>query len=98
MVICDFGKFGTAFVETPSVMTEREVVEGILHGQYDRPLGVIAFDVDEGWSRDVSEDIAGLVVEKARAEERTMPEGARAFVEKHLDEELEPERCAQTNG
>lgn len=94
LVLCDFGKLGSAFVETAPVTTEGEVVEGILYGQYDSPLEVIAFDVDEGWSRDVSEDIAGLVVERARSEERSLPPGARAFVELHLDEELEPELCA----
>jgi hypothetical protein len=41
----------------------------------------------------VSEDIAGLVVEKARSEERSLPAGARKFVEKH-DEEVEPELCS----
>jgi hypothetical protein len=66
----------------------------MLAGQYDRPLEVVAFNVSEGWSRDVSEDIAGLVVERARSEQRTLSEGARRFVEKHLDEELEPELCA----
>jgi hypothetical protein len=93
LVLCDFGKLGLAYAETAPVTTEREVVEGILHGQYDTPLEVIAFDVDEGWSRDVSEDVAGAVVEKARSEERTLAPGARAFVEKHLDEEVEPELC-----
>jgi hypothetical protein len=94
LVLCDFGKLGSAFVETPPVTTESEVVEGILHGQYDAPLQVIAFDVDEGWARDVSEDIAGLVIEKARREERSIPASARKFVEKHLDEEVEPALCS----
>jgi hypothetical protein len=64
-----------------------------LRGQYDLPLEVVAFSVGEGWARDVSENIAGLVVERARSEHRTLSDGARGFVEKHLDEELEPELC-----
>jgi hypothetical protein len=43
-----------------------------------------------GWS----EDIAGLVVERARSERCPLAKGARTFVEKHLDEELEPELCS----
>lgn len=93
-VLCDFGALGLAYVETQPVTTEAQVVDGILHGQYDDPVEVIAVSVDEGWSRDVSEDVAGLVVEKARAEDYSLAEGARRFVEKHLDEELEPELCA----
>jgi len=93
LVLCDFGKQGTAYVETEPVTTEREVVENIMGGQYDHPLQVVAFSVSEGWARDVSEDIAGLVVERARTAKRTLSHGARLFVEKHLDEELEPELC-----
>ena len=94
LVLCDFGKMGAAYVETDPVTTEREVVENILRGEYDRPLEVVAFSLSEGWARDVSEDIAGLVVERARSEQRSLGEGSRRFVEKHLDEELEPELCS----
>ena len=94
LVLCDFGKHGSAYVETEPVTTEATVVENILTGQYDRPLEVVAFSVDEGWARDVSEDIAGLVVERARAEDRKLAEGTRLFVERHLDEEVEPELCS----
>lgn len=93
LVLCDFGKLGSAYVETEPVTTEADVVHNIFTGQYDRPLEVVAFSIDEGWARDVSEGIAGLVVERARSEERPLSEGARRFVEKHLDEELEPELC-----
>jgi hypothetical protein len=93
LVLCDFGRLGTAYVETEPVNTESEVVRNMLSGQYDRPLEVIAFSIAEGWARDVSEDIAGLVVAEARMHEQRLPEGARRFVEKHLDEDLEPELC-----
>ena len=94
LVLCAFGKLGSAYAKTPPVCTERDVVEGILSGEYDNPIEVVAFDVAEGWSRDVSEDIAGAVIERARSDERKLGEGARRFVEKHLDEEVEPELCA----
>jgi hypothetical protein len=55
LVLCDFGKLGSAYVETEPVMTEAAVVEKMLSGEYDRPLEVVAFSVSEGWSRDVSE-------------------------------------------
>ena len=62
LVLCDFGKLGNSYVETEPVTTEADVVHHILTGQYDRPLEVVAFSVEEGWARDVSEDIAGLVI------------------------------------
>jgi hypothetical protein len=93
-VLCDFGTLGLAYVETQPVLNEAQVVDGILHGQYDEPVEVVAVSIDEGWARDVSEDIARLVVEKARAEDYSLPAGVRRFIEKHLDEELEPELCS----
>ena len=94
LVLCDFGKLGAAFVETQPVTTEDEVVQNMLRGEYDAPLEVIAFNIGEGWSRDVSEDIAGRVVEASRSKGTPLAEGVRHFVEKQLDEELEPELCA----
>lgn len=94
LVLCDFGRLGVAYAETPPVCTEREAVDGILTGQYEKPIEVVAFDISEGWSRDVSEDVAGDVVKRARSEKLKLGEGARRFVEKHLDEEVEPELCA----
>lgn len=94
LVLCDFGKLGRAYVETEPVTTEANVVENILAGEYDHPLVVVAFSVDEGWARDVSEDIAELVIERARSEERPLSSGARQFIEKHLDEEMDPELLA----
>jgi hypothetical protein len=94
LVMCDFGRMGLAYVETPPVMSEHDVIAGMLRGEYDNPVEVVAFSPDEGWARNVSEDIAGLVVESARAARHPLSPGAQAFVEKHLDEELEPELCA----
>ena len=93
LVLCDFGKLGSAYIETEPVTTEARVVDNLISAQYDTPLEVVAFSVEEGWARDVSEDIAGAVVERARSEGKTLAPGTRRFVEKHLDEELEPELC-----
>jgi hypothetical protein len=90
-VLCDFGKNGTAYVETDPVKTEASVVADLVSGEQDHPIEVVAFSVAEGWARDVSEDIARAVVDRARAEGRRLPEGTRDFVERHLDEELEPD-------
>lgn len=94
LVLCDFGRQGLAFIETEPHTTERNVVENMLHGEYEKPVQVVAVNVSEGWSRDVSEDIAHEVLERARAEERSLPKGTQDFIENVTDEELEPELCS----
>jgi hypothetical protein len=62
-----------AYVETPPAEADREtIIRNFLTGQYSKALWVIAFNAAEGWSRDVSEDIAGEVLERA-IDERTPP-------------------------
>jgi hypothetical protein len=66
LVVNDFGSLGRAFVETDIAEADREtVIRNFLSGQYSNALRVIAFNTAEAWSRDVSEDIAGEVLERA---------------------------------
>jgi len=51
-VLCDFGRAGLAYVETdPAEADATTVVQNLLHGQYERPLRVLALNADEGWAR-----------------------------------------------
>jgi hypothetical protein len=46
--------------ETDLVQADRDtIVRNFISGQYEDALRVVSFNVAEGWSRDVSEDIAG---------------------------------------
>ena len=55
LVLCCFGQAGLAYVETdPAEADATTVVQNLLHGRYAQPLRVIALNVDEGWSQDVS--------------------------------------------
>ena len=56
----DFGgRIGQAWRETDVESTRLEAVSAdLLDGQYSNPVRVIAFNTAEGWSRDVSEDVA----------------------------------------
>jgi hypothetical protein len=61
LVLEDFGHLGRAFLETDIAEADREtVIRSFISGQYQNALRVA-----EGWSRDVSEDIAGEVLERA---------------------------------
>src|SRR5829696_1421192 len=84
-VLCNFGRAGCAYVETdPNAADERTIARNLMEGQYGTPQQVIALNPAEGWCRDVSEDIARTVLQLADAEQDTLPDGTRDFVEKHL--------------
>src|SRR4051812_31497588 len=84
-VLCNFGRAGLAYVETdPAEGDATTVVQNLLHGQYDRPLRVLALNVDEGWSRDVSEAIAAKVRDVAARDGRELASGTLAFIEDHV--------------
>ena len=53
LILCDFGKNGTAYVETDPVKTEACVVADLLSGEHDNPIEVVTFSVAEGWARNV---------------------------------------------
>ena len=90
-VLCDFGRAGLACVETdPADADATTVVQNLLHGQYERPLRVLALNVDEGWSRDVSEAIAAKVRDVAEHEGRELTSGTLAFIEDHIGRALQP--------
>ena len=59
-VLCYFGRSGQAsgqaYVETdPTEADASAIVRNLLRGQYDRPVRVLALNVEEGWVRDVSD-------------------------------------------
>jgi hypothetical protein len=86
LVVEDFGPCGRAFVETDLGEADRgTIVWNLISGQYRDALRVVAFNTAEGWSRDVSEDIAGEVVDGARTAGATLNEGTRRFVDRYLD-------------
>ena len=48
-----------AWRETDEADTERAaLVRDLLDGQYEDPVRIVAFNTSNGWSRDVTEDIA----------------------------------------
>jgi hypothetical protein len=49
-VLCDFGRSGQAYVETdPTQADASTTVRNLLDGQYNRPVRVLALNVEEGW-------------------------------------------------
>ena len=59
LVLDDFGRLGRAWRETDEAETNRAtLVRNLLEGQYENPVRIVAFNTAEGWSRDVTVDIA----------------------------------------
>jgi hypothetical protein len=82
----DFGSHGVAFVETDRAEADREtIIRNFIQGQYTRPLRVVAFNVDERWCRDVSEDIALDVMARAANSDHDLPEATMTFIERHCE-------------
>jgi hypothetical protein len=85
-VLCDFGPSGRAYVETdPAQADASTIVRNLVGGQYNRPLRVVALNVEEGWVRDVSQLIAAKVQDVARRDGQELTGGTRAFIETHSD-------------
>jgi hypothetical protein len=59
LVLDDFGRLGRAWRETDEAGANRAtLVRNLLDGQYENPVRIVAFNTAEGWSRDVTVDIA----------------------------------------
>jgi hypothetical protein len=80
LVLDDFGGWlGRAWRETDEANTDRAALIGaLIHGQYENPVRIVAFNTAEGWSRDVSEDIADEL--RGRSE---IPSSLQDFLERH---------------
>lgn len=62
LVLDDFGHLGRAWRETDEAGANRAtLVRNLLDGQYEDPVRIVAFNTAEGWSRDVTVEIADEV-------------------------------------
>ena len=91
LVLCRFGRAGLAYIETdPAEADATTLVQNLLHGRYEQPLRVIALNVDEGWSQDVSEAMARTVREIAEYEDDELTQGTLDFIEAHMGRVMQP--------
>ena len=81
----DFGgRLGPAWSETGEERTDREIIiTDLMTGQYSNPVRVIALNIAEGWSRDVSEDIADELAQWYADQDREIPPSLEDFIERH---------------
>jgi hypothetical protein len=85
IVVEDFGQWGRAFRETDLAEADLgTIVRNMISGEYRDPLRVVAFNTVEGWSRDVSEEIAYDVLDRAFDADTTLSVGAKRFIDRHV--------------
>lgn len=83
LVLEDFGPLGRTWCETNDADTERAtLVRDLLDGQYESPVRIVAFNTAQGWSRDVTEDIAKELRQRC-AEAGEIPESLQDFLDEH---------------
>ena len=84
LVLDEFGgRIGQAWRETDAEAARLEtVIADLLDGQYSNPVRVVGFNTAEGWSRDVSEDVAREISRRCAEQARELPAYLQDFVER----------------
>src|SRR3954471_1899611 len=84
LVADDFGKIGRCWRESDMENTDLEtVLNDLLAGEYKNPIKVVGFNPAEGWSRDVSEDVADEIRRRCDLQMTEVPPNLQEFVEEH---------------
>ena len=84
LVLDDFGgRLGRAWRETDEGRTDREIViTDLMTGQYSDPVRVVAFNTAQGWSRDVTNDIADDLAKWFSERDREIPPSLEDFIQR----------------
>jgi hypothetical protein len=84
LVTDDLGGLGRVWREADAETTDLEtVIQDLLTGQYDNPVRVVAFNTNERWSEDVSEDVARELRRRCDLQLSDVPSSIQDFVERH---------------
>ncbi len=82
----DLGRLGRVWIEADFNATDLEtVLSDMLSRQYINPVRVVVFNASEGWSRDVSEDVAIELRRRCELQGNPLPVWLEEFVERHQE-------------
>ncbi len=80
----DFGKVGRCYRETEVGFEDLETtIKDLISGQYNDSIRVVSFNTAEGWSQDVSEDIAQEIRRRHDVIGEPLPTHIQNFVDMH---------------
>jgi len=81
-VLDDLGKHRVWCEMDEARANEQGIIDDILNGRFKRPVRVVAINIDEGWSLDVTKDIAAKLLDDACTQGRSLTAPAWEFVER----------------
>jgi hypothetical protein len=82
LVLDDFGRNDQVWREADLEQTDLEsVVANLLNGEYKNPVRVVGFNTGEGWSQDVSADVARGLRQRCDDRMRDVPFFLQQFVD-----------------
>jgi hypothetical protein len=64
------------------------LIEDLLDGQYSNPVRIVAFNTAEGWSRDVSEEVAQILSQRCAEQRRDLAFSVQEFVDRYQNPRL----------
>jgi hypothetical protein len=84
LVMDDLGRLGRVWRETDTENTVLEaVIQALLGGQYKNPVRVVGFNTAEGWSQDVSAEVAHELRQRCDLRLRDVPSFLQDFVDRY---------------
>jgi hypothetical protein len=83
LVLDDVGRSSRVWAETAEISDLETVVTDLLAGQYKNPVRVIGFNAAEGWSADVSADVARQLRQRCDVQQRDIPFFLEDFVDRY---------------
>ena len=84
IVVDDFRRNGRCYRETDVERADLEaVVMGMLEGEFKNPFRVVAFNTVEGWSQDVSADVAAELRQRCDLQLRDIPFFLHNFADRY---------------
>jgi hypothetical protein len=86
VVLDDFGSIGRSYREIDEDRADREtLIRDLIAGQYEHPARIVAFNTAQGWARDVSEEIAREIRDRASRKGEELGGSVQAFVEWEME-------------
>ena len=83
LVLDDLGRLGRVWREANEHTDLEAVIRELWTGQYRNPIGVVGFNMFEGWSQDVSHDVAQELRRRCDLHGRDVPSDIHDFVDRH---------------
>ena len=97
-VLEDRGIRGRAYREIDEADADKAtVIRRLTEGQYNNPVRIVAFNTSEGWSRDVTEEIAREIKDRSQRNREALSPGLKSWVDNQLDKAARSKQQAATS-